>query len=326
MTTSVGPGFEPVLEESLRCLKAFGEKLMGTAPAKVALRKPILHDGTDVYVTALYALGFFVLNWGLRLLVVEPLAAMMLGKKSASRAKVQKFAQSSLEMIFYGSFTVFGLLIVPQQPWFWPSENWWIGFKEGATLAIPDDLKAYYLMYAARYMQGVVSVLVEHKRKDFWEMQAHHLVTVGLIALSYAYGWNRVGACVMALLDPADVPLHTAKQFKYIGDARGGAVKPLFQNLADVCFYVFGASFFVMRLVLYPYIVWSAHFEAARYFEYDAGAWACVVLLYILLLLQVYWFALIVKVAIKAAKGGEAQDVRSDDEEEEDDKQKKKKK
>ena len=175
---------------------------------------------------------------------------------------------------------------------------------------------------------------------------------------------------IMALLDPADVPLHTAKQFKYIGDARwggvqadpgwlestpsfkllivkkdnsafnlnpcvselaattarGGAVKPLFQNLADVCFYVFGVSFFVMRLVLYPYIVWSALFEAARYFEYDAGAWACVVLLYILLLLQVYWFALIVKVAIKAAKGEEAQDVRSDDEEEEDDKQKKKKK
>ena len=35
------------------------------------------------------------LNWGLRKLVVEPVAARLLGKRS-TRAKVQKFAQSSL--------------------------------------------------------------------------------------------------------------------------------------------------------------------------------------------------------------------------------------
>ena len=28
---------------------------------------------------------------------------------------------------------------------------------------------------------GVVSCLIEHKRKDFWEMQVHHIVTVALI-------------------------------------------------------------------------------------------------------------------------------------------------
>ena len=69
----------------------------------------------------------------------------------------------------------------------------------------------YYIMYAARYFQGAVSVLLEHKRKDFWEMQLHHLTTCALVALSYSWGWNRVGLVVMLVLDPADVPLHVAK-------------------------------------------------------------------------------------------------------------------
>ena len=65
-----------------------------------------------------------------------------------------------------------------------------------------DTLKAYYLLYAARYSQGMVSVFIEHKRKDFWEMLVHHFVTVSLIGISYVHGWNRVGAVVMILLDP----------------------------------------------------------------------------------------------------------------------------
>ena len=180
-----------------------------------------------------------------------------------------------------------------------------------------DALKAYYLLYAARYIQGALSVMMEHKRKDFWEMQAHHAVTVWLICISYVYGWNRVGAVVMVLLDPADVPLHLAKMVKYIGDTRGGGAQKRCQLAADILFVVFMLSFLVMRLILYPYVCWSAHFEAARYFSYDSGAWACVVLLYVLLALQFYWFALIVKVAVKVLTSGAAEDVRSDDEEEE---------
>ena len=66
-------------------------------------------------------------------------------------------------------------------------------------------------------------MLLEHKRKDFVEMQAraraaagsrspasrmrlrpssppqvHHTVTVALVGISYAYGWNRIGVIVSA--------------------------------------------------------------------------------------------------------------------------------
>lgn len=274
-------------------------------------------------VFLLLSAGVFFVNWGLRKAVVEPLAAKLLGAKS-TKSKVQKFAQSCMEMVFYGAFTVFGALVVPGQTWFWPSKLWWSDYKSGKMLFVTDALKAYYLLYAARYAQGIVSCLIEHKRKDFWEMQMHHIVTVSLIGISYAFGWNRVGAVVMALLDPADVPLHVAKQFKYVGDARGGKTQKIMQTGADIFFVVFMLLFAVMRLGLYPYVVWSSTFEGPRHFQYGAGAYACVALLFVLLGLQVYWFALIVKVAIKVVTSGAAEDVRSDDEDEEDEPKKKK--
>ena len=260
-------------------------------------------------VFLLLSAGVFFVNWGLRKAVVEPLAAKLLGAKS-TKSKVQKFAQSCMEMVFYGAFTVFGALVVPGQTWFWPSKLWWSYYKSGKMLFVTDALKAYYLLYAARYAQGIVSCLIEHKRKDFWEMQMHHIVTVSLIGISYAFGWNRVGAVVMALLDPADVPLHVAKQFKYVGDARGGKTQKIMQTGADIFFVVFMLLFAVMRLGLYPYVVWSSTFEGPRHFTYGAGAYACVALLFVLLGLQVYWFALILKVAIKVITSGAAEDVR----------------
>lgn len=65
------------------------------------------------------------------------------------------------------------------------------------------------------------------------------------------------------------------------------------------------------RLVFYPYVVWSAHFEAALHFDYGVPEWTCVGLLYVLLVLQVYWFSLIMKVAYRLAMGQDVGDYHS---------------
>jgi len=275
----------------------------------------------DLRMALVYAVAMFVFNWALRVLLVEPVAKRLLGFADGKamtrgrRAKVEKFAQSALEMVTYGAFSVFGMAIVPQQTWFWPSASWWIGFPK-KTLAVDGALRCYYLAYGARYAAGALNVLLEHKRKDFWSMQIHHFATIGVIWVSYAYGWTRVGAIIMLVLDPADVPLHAAKCAKYIGDARG---KKKFQLAADVLFGIFLVTFFVMRLVMYPYVVWSSHFEARNYFPPSVGYWTCVVLLYIILALQVYWFKLILNVVHRVLVTGSAEDVRSDDEDEDED-------
>merc|ERR1712224_525946 len=144
----------------------------------------------------------------------------------------------------------------------------------------------------------------------------HHVVTVLLVAVSYWYGWNRVGVVVMLLLDPADVPLQAAKMAKYLGEARcPGQTANVYQTAADRLFETFALVFFITRLVVYPYVCWSAHIESIPHGEKGVGGWICIGLLYVLLVLQVYWFSLIAKVAYSIlVLGKPAEDVRSDDE------------
>ena len=282
--------------------------------------------GVDGYVAAVFCVALFLLNWGVRIVIVAPVGRYLLTtgktrKKRVFEGKLIRFAQSTMEAIFYGGFTILGATIVPNQPWVWPSSQWWENFSTGDHLVMRDDLRCYYLLYGARYFQGFISVLLEPKRKDYVEMQIHHVVTVAVVWVSYLYGWNRVGAVVMLLLDPADVPLHVAKLQKHIADAHvktSPGVAKLFYNLADSTFVLFAVTFFVTRVAMYPYICWSAHVEATRYFPKGIPEWSCVALLEILLVLQCYWFFLIVKAAVNMLIRGHVEDVRSDDDDDDD--------
>jgi len=269
----------------------------------------------DTLLTVVFTAGFFAINWGLRILVVEPTARWALGLR---RSELQKFAQSVMEALFYSAFMLIGIAVVPSQEWVWPSWKWWRGFADGGHEVMRSDLRCYYIMYISRYIQAIFSVLLERKRKDFTEMIVHHLVTVTVIYISYVYGWNRVGVVVMVLLDPADVPLHLAKLCKYTAEATG---RRIWQFTADRLFEIFALVFFVTRLVMYTYVCWSAHIEASRYFPKGTPEWACVALLYTLLILQVYWFFLIMKVALKLLRGQGVDDPRSDDDDDMDAKQ-----
>jgi ceramide synthetase len=270
----------------------------------------------DVSVFAIFSIIMFVFNWGTRLLLVENFAAAVL--KMHRKTMREKWSQSAMEVIFYGGFTILGLYVVPKQEWVWPSVLWWKGFKEGGHEFMRSDLRCFYLLYGARYFQGLVSIFMEHKRKDFVEMFAHHAVTVVLILISFGYGWNRIGAVIMVILDPADVFLHSAKMCKYISDAmtKGQTRKASWQMGADMIFALFAIVFFVTRLVMYPYVCWSAYFETRAFFAKGLPEWVCIVLLGTLLFLQCYWFYLLVSAVVRMIRSGGVEDVRSDDEDE----------
>jgi ceramide synthetase len=251
-------------------------------------RVPMVGSGIDVVVFIVFTLGLLAINWGVRFFIVQPFARVILrgppptGNMTAERqriiekkieTKVQKFGQTAMEQLFYGSFTYFGMIMVLNQPWAWPSKHWWLDFdkKDPSGHSIhsymTEAVAAYYILYAARYFQGMLSVLMEHRRKDFWEMMLHHFVTWALVTISYVYGWNRVGLVIMLVFDPADVPLHTAKMCKYIGEQRcPKQASNFYQYCSDGLFVVFLVSFFITRLVIFPYICWSAHIEATIYF------------------------------------------------------------
>jgi len=284
--------------------------ITGSEAQRAALPQTTPEKERDASVIAFFVVAIFEVNWALRLLVVEPLTRLFIG---AQGQQLIKFSQSVLEALVYGIFTIIGIAIVPNQPWAWPSANWWKGFDSGDHLIMRSDLRCFYILYAARYIQAAVTVLLEPKRKDFLEMMVHHIVTIGVVYVSYFGGWNRVGVVVMVLLDPADVPLHLAKLCKYTSEA---LEMNIWQFFADRLFEFFAVLFFVTRLVMFGYVCWSAHIESEQYFHLDYAAKFCVLLLYLLMVLQLYWFGSILKVAMKLLRGQGAEDIRSDDEDE----------
>jgi len=300
---------ESTTQEVQILLDGLAKSVTGQAEAVRALPSsaPDLHR--DLAVLAVFSLAFFVFNWGVRLLM-EPLVKKLFGMRAG---KANKFCQSAMEAIFYGGFAIIGAPIVLSQEWVWPSTRWWSGFAEGEHVAMRADLRCYYLMYIARYLQLTVSVLLEPIRKDFVAMFVHHVVTTTGCYMTYINGWNHVGAVTMLLFDPADVPLHLAKMCNYAAEATRVRA---WKFSADRLFEVFAVLFFVTRIPMFSFILYSATIEGPQYLpSLTVGFFVTLALAYTILVLQVYWFGLIVQLAIKLLKGAaEVKDSRSDSE------------
>jgi acyl-CoA-dependent ceramide synthase len=66
-------------------------------------------------------------------------------------------------------------------------------------------VKGYVLGQWAFWVQQVLIINIEDRRKDHWQMLSHHFVTIILIAASYAYHQVRVACLIMVLMDVIDL-------------------------------------------------------------------------------------------------------------------------
>jgi hypothetical protein len=266
------------------------------------------------------ALLLFALNLTVRVLVARPLARRMLGPE-ARPGVILRAAQSLTEGTTHLAFSIAAWWLLAQQldaeaavrsvaphammHHFYPYHHiGWIA----SQASIPRDLARFYLMYGARYLQAVVTVFMEPRRRDFWVMVVHHALAATAVLASYFGGWVRIGLVVMALLDPSDVPLHLAKVCKYVGDTRAA---PNARRAADWLFGMFAVSFVVLRLGIYPQVCWDAQWTIPVGGE---TSWAVgVASLWGLLLLNVYWTWLILRAVRGMLAGRHVEDDRSDD-------------
>jgi acyl-CoA-dependent ceramide synthase len=203
-------------------------------------------------------------------------------------------------------------------------------------------MKVYMLAQWSFWIQQVLVIHIEDRRKDHWQMLTHHFVTITLIAACYANHQTRVGHFILVLMDVVDLFLPLAKCLKYLG----------FGTICDVVFGLFMASWFLARHVFYLMTCWSIYTESVKLIPnvcYTGGmedlqgpfpipkqGWSHVfepfynprgtvcygensmhIFLSALLFLQVItlmWFMLIIQVAMRVIQGGSPEDVRSDDE------------
>lgn len=190
----------------------------------------------------------------------------------------------------YRHDTMHGLYEYPHHPV--ASEEWWL-----------------YNIELGFYVSLVITQMIDTKRKDFWQMFIHHIVTIVLIVLSWACNFHRIGVLVMVIHDVADIPLEGAKLAKYCQ----------YQRLADLIFAIFTLTWIYSRCYLLPtrVIYYTSHAALSivpifpAYYIFNS-------LLCALQLLHIAWTWLIIRIVFYALKNDGMRDLRSDSEDEAD--------
>ena len=68
-------------------------------------------------------------------------------------------------------------------------------------------MKRYYLIQFAFWLQQIVVVNIEERRKDYHQMLTHHIITCFLVLTSYGHHFTKVGHVILCLMEVVDVIL-----------------------------------------------------------------------------------------------------------------------
>ncbi|KAL2136554.1 hypothetical protein VTI74DRAFT_3099 [Chaetomium olivicolor] len=300
--------------------------------------------------TGTYGLGWadghlvlfcIVLFTGLRAATMEYILAPFAKSQGMQKRKdIARFSEQAWLAVYYTIFWPLGLYVYRQSPAYLNLRELWAGWPDRELTGL---MKGYMLAQLAFWLQQMLVIHIEERRKDHWQMFTHHVVTSTLIYASYRYGHTRVGNLILVLMDVVDLFLPVAKCLKYLG----------YTTVCDIMFGVFMLSWLIARHVLYLtvcYSVW-AHtpeimptgcfkgtkdnltgpfepptdkgilylfeplWDSEGMFCYNETVkWSFLSMLLFLQCLTIMWFSMILRVAVKVLKGGAAEDVRSDDE------------
>ena len=127
-----------------------------------------------------------------------------------------------------------------KEAWLWDTEDALVNYPRQP---VADKIYWYYAVEVGFYLSLIASQFTDVKRKDFWLMFLHHVVTIGLILFSYLCNFVRIGTLVLILHDTTDFWLELAKM---------GTYAPRLQPICDLSFIIFAVSWFVTRLVAFP--------------------------------------------------------------------------
>jgi acyl-CoA-dependent ceramide synthase len=202
----------------------------------------------------IYMVGSFVVFFtGLRAFLLDyafmPLATKCGIKKQKARVR---FAEQAYVLSYYGFYWCWGVYIFVQDT---PAEvnsihsllqSLWRDFPR---LLLPGSIKVYYLSQLAQWIQMVLVIHIEEKRKDHYQMLAHHVITIALMAGSYANYQCRVGIAILICMDFVDCVFPLAKILRYLA----------LQRACDIMFGVFVISWILSRHVAYLSICWSIY-------------------------------------------------------------------
>ncbi|WVR07408.1 hypothetical protein IAU60_004449 [Kwoniella sp. DSM 27419] len=247
--------------------------------------------------------------------ILRPMA-MSLGIKGS---KIMRFTEQGYAIFYFTILGSCGVYVMHGLPtWWYKTEHFWLTYPHtGMTW----ELKTYYLMQAAYWLQQtiILAAKIEKPRKDFKELVAHHIVTLWLIGWSYNVYLTYIGVSIFVTMDISDIFLALAKCVNYVSEA---ASPPFFAFFVGVWTY--------FRHYLNLWILWSVYtqFELIPLKERTRFApledkwldwwmkWQIFVPIFLLQLINLFWYFLIWRILLRALFSSELKDERSDDEDE----------
>ena len=78
----------------------------------------------------------------------------------------------------------------------------WTAFP---TRSMTGLFKLYYLAQFGFWLQQIMVINIEERRKDHWQMFTHHIITCLLLIGSYGYYQTKVGNVILCLMDVVDL-------------------------------------------------------------------------------------------------------------------------
>lgn len=121
-----------------------------------------------------------------------------------------RFAEQAWSVFCASISFLFGLYIALHSPYWDNLREVWAGYPQIENGWL---FKAYYLVEMAFWIQQVFVLNIEERRKDFWQMFCHHLVTCTLIFMSYTYNVTAVGNLILCIMDFSDILLSVTPFF-----------------------------------------------------------------------------------------------------------------
>ncbi|XP_018006640.1 ceramide synthase 6-like [Hyalella azteca] len=210
-----------------------------------------------------------------------------------------KFIECAWQFTYYTFAFIFGVFCLHNKPWLYDINHCWIGYPYNK---LDTDVWFYYMFSLGFYWSMTFTHFYETRRKDFYQMFFHHLLTIALMVFSFTCNFVRVGSLMLLVHDVADIPLQMSKMLIYLE----------WKKLCDAVFAFFSILWIITRCGIYPlWIVSNTLFYAANLVPMHPVYYIFNVLLCSLAVLHYYWTYFILRIIVNTAVKGKVEDDRS---------------
>ncbi|KAF9464458.1 TLC domain-containing protein [Collybia nuda] len=264
-------------------------------------------------------LGYNVVFFSL----VRQVVAVKLSRRVAKyfglkrEAKLDRFGEQGYALVYFMVFGAWGFRIMGQlRTWWYRTEYFWIDYPHWE---MTPELKRYYLMQIAYWCQQFLVLVLglEKPRKDYWELVAHHIVTLWLVGWSYFMNLTLIGNAVFMSMDIPDTFLAFSKLLNYIQWERA----KVYSFVTFIFVWTYFRHYLNLRILYSVWFEFELRPEASRIWKAVDGVYLVewmrnqiFLALGLLQLLNLFWYYLMMRILVRAIVTSKTEDERSDDE------------